>query len=240
MCDNIVNNYVSEDRGIIVGIMMYLLMNYGQINNVVIKDERYGKIIGELFYNLPIKRKSKSKHINVVIRDNSINDGDIVISNINSLNETIHTKKIYFLLWGNKDNPLIMFKHKEKYSMNLKKMIHRHKIFYDDLIKNCGEYYFNQNIDSTILIFYLQKYNLDVLSVESLSKYIDCYINNYVNCTPQQYVLNNYIPVYLEGTREYIKEYVRLPSDNSIYKKKVSNFINNLTSKMNVISGIMN
>ncbi len=109
-------NIIWENKSIILGIIFHLTKNRSKLEDsrIIIDNDLFKNITKILFPDLLIKRKVKNQnedqqifHIN--IRNNK--KKDLIINNINNL-DTIHNKKIRLLPWYDKDNPMIMFIHK--------------------------------------------------------------------------------------------------------------------------------
>jgi len=189
---------IIEDRGIIIGIMFYLLKHNNRMmgNTVIIADKRIRHIIRYLFYDLTIRKEGDGFHFN--IRNNTYSD--IVINNINNLND-INTHHIYILPWGNPDNPVIMYRvtgkviGRDKY----KQIIGTHY----SKFTSCKSVNYDAVLDNIIIQLYCKMYfNTDPVYVSNL---IHCYLHNYIDCSggktivtpiylPQQVFVDRYVP----------------------------------------------
>src|SRR5579871_3594269 len=115
LCNKV--NFVWETKGILLGIIYYILKkyNYFKENIIIINDTKIRHILKFLFIDLDFSKKGEGFHINIKNNERS----DLVINNLNNLSD-LHTKHIYLLPWYSKDNPIIMYKHKDEKELDVK------------------------------------------------------------------------------------------------------------------------
>lgn len=208
MCDDI----IIEDRGIIIGIMHYILKNRDMLRdeNILIADKRIRKIIKYLFPDMKV-HKSRNTGFKINIRNQ--NYSDLVINNVKNIG-IINAKKVRYLLWFNKDNPMIMYEHDKKYKKTQDEVLYKFRKKYRKI--GCDNGVWNVRQDNRVLIRYLVVYVGLFRSVVELSNYIACYINNGINCepvvvsvpyeVPYAVYKDRYVPVIVEGKCEKVEK----------------------------------
>lgn len=192
-----------EDKGIILGIIQFILMDYQKIMtyNIYLRDSKIRKLVSILFEELKFTKKRKES--NFIIRIRSNKKGDLIINNINNLNDTIYVKKYYLLPWYDNDNPLIMYnigkksqkkkQIKKKFkSITCKRGIALNKQNY--ITAKCGDIW-DTRIEYKILSQYCELKQLNIRNVYKLiNKYLTkdmCGIKKYKKiittnlCEPQ-------------------------------------------------------
>jgi hypothetical protein len=249
MCDNN-DNIIIEDRGIIVGIMYYILKRINRLFNkiIVIHDKRIRDIIKYFFYDLNIKKAGDGFQIN--IRNNNHNSG-LIINNLNNLPEKIHAKKVYYLLWFNKDNPIVMYEYEQNKIKDKNKIKKDFDNFYRTLHEMCKVAEWNVTSDNDIIKKFTKRYII-YGNTEKISNYISCYVNNYLNCEKEimmvPYILEKevkkdhfvYVPV--EKVIEKKIESLKLndvSKDSDKANKNIRNFVEYLTNKFETLSDII-
>lgn len=112
-------NVIWENKGILLGIILFMLKNYDKLINkrIIIDNDQQRIIIKQLFYDFNIKKKGTGFTINI---KNNVRM-DLVINNLNNL-DNIYAKSVRILPWYDKDNPIIMYKHNEKKKYNIEKL----------------------------------------------------------------------------------------------------------------------
>lgn len=119
-------NLVYEERGIILGIMNFILDNMNKYNQINIENKHYFKIIRQLFPMFRVTRdydKEKTS-LNIYVRSRKIRDHGLIINNLDNIKKIRSKKKHFYLLpWFNINNPIIMFKYdKSKPKKNIDKL----------------------------------------------------------------------------------------------------------------------
>jgi len=224
MCDDI----IIEDRGIILGIVYYILKKYDSLKkrNIIITEKRIRKIIKYLFPELSFHTKRPNSFV-INIR-NQVHS-DLVINNINNI-PAIHTKRLYYLLWSSRDNPMVMYKHDNKHTKYHEKILSKFHGIYD----NCNSLSWNTEKDNAILTSYLHSH--DTMDLNGLSNFISCYVNNGMNCEKKVVTMPYFIeyPVYKDRT---------VYKDRVVYDKKAGEhtkkLLSSLTSKLAVLNNYM-
>ncbi len=128
-------NMVWENKGIVLGIMYYLINNRKKFVedkiNIIVPNGRIRRIIKEVFNDLNILDMDNGSNLNFHINIKSIDKGGLIINNLKNI-KTIHTKRIYLLPYYDPDNPIIMYNYNPKYTLDIEKI--RNKI---DKFTNC-------------------------------------------------------------------------------------------------------
>ena len=85
-------NIIWEDKGILLGIMKYILKHNKNLidKNIIIENKKFRTILKSLFNHYSFKKKIKKNGFEINIRNNK--DNGLIINNINNL-DTIHSKK---------------------------------------------------------------------------------------------------------------------------------------------------
>ena len=236
MCDDI----IIEDRGIIVGIIHYILKNQDVLNdeNILISDKRIRKIIKYLFPDMMI-HKSRNTGFKINIRDQ--NYSDLVINNVKNI-DVINARKVRYLLWFNKDNPMIMFEYNKKYKKTQEEVLYKFRKKYKKIGCNNGEWNIKQ--DNRVLRRYVMEYGGIFSGVVELSNYIACYVNNGINCepvvvgvpyeVPYAVYKDRYVPVIVEGKCEKNVEKVEKKGEVVL-----DGLLGALTNKFEILSKYM-
>jgi len=126
---NVNINIIWENKGIALGIIMYLLNNFDKLvkKKIIIDNDKIRLVLKELFYDFKFKKISKEKNneFKIIIKNNS-DKGDLIINNLNNIDK-IHATKVKLLPWYDKDNPIILFRYKDDKAYNVDKL--RDKIY---------------------------------------------------------------------------------------------------------------
>lgn len=113
-------NIIWENKGIILGIISYLIENHEQLkyDKIIIKNTKFNTIITNLFPDMKIMDNGSGFKINI---KNQKNNG-LIINNLQNLS-VINAKKVTILPWFDKDNAIIMYLYdkKEIYDKNFLK-----------------------------------------------------------------------------------------------------------------------
>lgn len=119
-------NMIWEEKGIILGIILFLLKNRENLfdKKIIILNDYVRKIIKELFLDLIIKKRGKGFNINIKNNENS----GLIINNLNNLNK-INSKSVRLLPWYDSDNPIVMFKYNKNNDYDLEKFRNKLKKF---------------------------------------------------------------------------------------------------------------
>lgn len=212
------NDLIWEEKGIVIGIINFLLNSIHKIKRVYIEDQFYYKIIKFLFPVLKVRDKfndDDKRGINICIKTISNGkDGYLILNNINNINKIKTKKRNFFLLpWFNSHNPIIMFKYDDTMKeMNINKIKMRVVKFNKKRLLNiingqlplftyrCGILFWDIFIEYYILKKYAIFFNIDV---NSISDYLYRKINSF-NCSSyiQQKIIPIYIP-YIDVKKQY-------------------------------------
>ena len=113
-----------ENKGIVLGIIIYILNHHKKLKNrvIIIANDRYKYILKTLFPKIKFRLYDKNDTKNkLVINVRNNNKDGLIINNINNLNE-IKGKKPTLLPWYDRHNPIIMFKYDEGKIKDLDKL----------------------------------------------------------------------------------------------------------------------
>ncbi len=119
-------NIVWENKGIVLGIILFILNNYNRVKNriIIIRNQRYKYILERLFPKIEFAysdAKHYKKTFEINVRNN--NKSDLAINNINSLNQINGIPML--LPWYDKYNPIIMFLYDENNVKNKDKIVNK-------------------------------------------------------------------------------------------------------------------
>jgi hypothetical protein len=119
-------NLVYEERGIILGIMNFILDNMNKYKRINIENKMYFKIIRQLFPMFRVTREydDETTSLNIYTKSRKIKDNGVIINNLDNIKKIRSKKKHFYLLpWFNVNNPICMFKYdKSKPKNNIKKL----------------------------------------------------------------------------------------------------------------------
>jgi hypothetical protein len=125
------DNIVSENKSIVLGIIRYIIKHFDEINNktIIIHNNRIRHIIKYLFDDLIIKKKSKhdSDDSNFVINIKNNSSDGLIINNINNLTDIYG--KTTLLPWYDEDNPIVMFKYNKHKQYDIERIKHKINTF---------------------------------------------------------------------------------------------------------------
>lgn len=183
-------NIIWENKGIILGIISYLIEYREQFKNniIIIQNTKFNTIISNLFPDIKIMDSGSGFKINI---KNQKNHG-LIINNLQNLS-TINAKKVRVLPWFDKDNPIVMYVH-------TKKKIYDKNLFEDDLNIFNKDIRFNprQPIEPLYAEFIGQHCGLNIWDTyteyDILLSYVQYYPNNI-------FEINQYIDNELGGLR---------------------------------------
>jgi hypothetical protein len=216
------SDLIWEEKGIIIGIMHFLLHNIRKIKRVYIEDPLYYKIIKSIFPVLKVydkfndEDKRDKSGINICIKTISdIKDGYLVLNNINNIDKIKTKRKNFFLLpWFNCHNPIIMFKYnKDVKEMDTDKLKRKIKKFNKRrlgcvvngplplLTYRCNIIFWDMFLEYYILKKYAVFFNIDV---NSISDYLYRKINSFncPSCNQQPKIIPMYIP-YIDVKKQH-------------------------------------
>jgi len=203
-------NLIWEEKGIMIGIIHYLVKNINMIKTICIEDKMYFDIIKNLFPNLKIHNKYKNNDddlINISIKSSIIEDGYLILNNLNNLKK-IRTKKedLFLLPWFNVHNPIIMFKYNEKKKKIPAESIREHAYeFNNQRINNImkrniylapfkyKKIFWDVLTEYNILKKYADLYNINV---DIVARYLYANINSYNYNDYESNVVPLYVPMY--------------------------------------------
>jgi hypothetical protein len=216
-----ISNNKWEDKGIILGIISYLLLKYKKLINktVYLPDTKIRAIISFLFKKIQFTNKKSDSDL--IIRVRSIKKGDLYFNNINNLKK-ISVKSYRLLPYYDNDNPMIMYNHgdKKKNISDIEKKINkitckRGNISGEknNITDNCFQNW-DTNIEYEILEKYSSFFNIDIKNVYEL-------INNYLLsdlCCNNNFLFNKLMPKV-----EYVEKYIPIPFTQYIEKPVKNN-----------------
>lgn len=226
-------NIIWENKGIILGIISYLIENHKQLkdNKIIIKNTKFNNVISNLFPNMKIMDNGSGFKINIKNQKNS----GLIINNLQNLS-IINAEKITILPWFDKDNPIIMYLYtkKEIYDKNFLKteinifnekerFIPRQQIdfqYTEFIQQHCGLNIWDTYTEYDILLSYIQYYPNNIFKI---NQYIDNEIGG-LYCNKPSFIMvpiNNAIPY--ETQKHEIH--------NNPVKHKVSMSVNMATNK---------
>jgi len=193
---NIVN-IVWIDRGILLGIIYYIIVLYRSIKNkkIIIDNKRYRKILRILFPEFKFIRTTRSimeqdnkkddkKYFYFNIRKN-IKLQDIVIDYLSNYDEYVPGKIFRYLPWYDYNDPLIIYRYSKKYYCK------------KDMFKiplcvrgNYNGYVWDYYEEHRILNKYIKKYKK--YNIESILVLINRYLKKYFTDTVvYKYIYND-------------------------------------------------
>lgn len=195
-------NIIIEDRGVIIGLMYFILRYYPKIRDkkIIIADGRIRKIIKYLFYDLEIKKKG----IGIVVNIRNSNYEGVVINHYNNLRR-LQTNNVYILPWGNKDNPMVMFRVNNKYNKDMKEYDEVIKYHHDKFEERCKTLKYDLILDNSIINLYSDLYYES--DPAYISDFIHCYLHDYIDCNKQTIQNPVYLP-YITYVDRYVPQYV--------------------------------
>ena len=235
-------NFIWESKGIILGIINFILTNIDKYKKIFINHKKFAKIIKKIFPHIKVSTNidynTKKSNLIILVRTNEIVNGSLVINNIDNIKK-IKTKKsnFYLLPWFDTDNPIIMFKfdenQKEKNILKLKKKITLfHKIYrskhfiYHDLPLNsykCDYIFWDIVTEFKILSLYANFYNLDV---NVINNYLCENVNSF-NC--QQKCMSHVVPLYIHEDKKH----------NNGNNQFLGKFVSLIGKKMDALNNIL-
>jgi hypothetical protein len=255
------NDLIWEEKGIIIGIIHFLLKHIKKIKRVYIEDHLYYKIIKSIFPVLKVYDKFNDdvdkRGINICIKTTSeIKDGYLVLNNINNIGiHDMKTKRrnFYLLPWFNCHNPIVMFKYdKDAKEMDIDKVKRRIKKFNKKRLRyvvpgplplatyRCNIIFWDMFTEYYILKKYSIFFNLDV---NSISDYLYRKINSFncPSCDQEPKIIPMYIP-YVKTKIQYkkIKECDQIiPKDDKQSVKFLSKFMGIVNDKISVMNNLL-
>jgi hypothetical protein len=226
-------NIIWEDKGIILGIIKYIMKHNDELlgTDIIVESKKFRYILISLFREHSFKKRGNGFHVS--IRSGG-HDG-LVINNLKSIDK-LRTKKVTLLPWYDEDNPLIMFVadgSSDRTVINTMKKIdrfkqHRFKAWSDrptyiDLI--CGIQIWDTYIEYQILKKYCKYYNQDVRNVHSFI----CKALENPCCTSVQLK-----PV-------YVPRYIAVPNGmpNGDKDESCKELLSTATRKINLVNDLM-
>lgn len=122
-------NIIWENKGIVLGIISYLIENHALFKNniIVIRNTKFNNVISNLFPDMKIVHNGDGFHINI----KNQNKNGLIINNLQNLS-IVHASNVKFLPWFDIDNPIIMYLYDKK------------KVYDKDLLAD-DIYQFNEN-----------------------------------------------------------------------------------------------
>lgn len=197
-------NLVWEEKGIVLGIIFYIVENFENIRDVYIKDKHFFKIITYIFPDLRLHcryKKKEEKGLNILIKTHKVKTNALIINNINNIKEIKTKQKNFYLLpWFNVDNPIVMFKYskkrKEKNIEAIKKKIYKFNLIrFGNYVNGrlplvnykCGIVFWDIFTEYQILKKYSEIYGTDVNVIyDFLVKYVNSF--NCISATSIKYM----------------------------------------------------
>jgi hypothetical protein len=218
-------NIVWVDRGIILTIIYYIIKYYDKLlkKTIIIDNEGYRNFLGTIFPLMKIKKFTKHYDYNFYFNVRKINRyQDIIIDYISNYNKTINTTKIKLVPWFDMNDPLIVYKYSNKYSVTIKKYL----FFIDDFVK-CRRGNYNGNmwdayIEKNIILKY-RNINRKVNLIQLLNNFLLTSYTNTVKYIPYPVIYPVIRPiVYYKTYRPYTIN-IQTKKDDSIQKVYVKN-----------------
>jgi hypothetical protein len=147
-------NIVWTDRGILLGIMYYIIRLYSKLIKkiIIIDNKRYRKFLRIIFPNLRFKKSSRhfDNYFYFNIRT-IIKKQDIIIDYLSNYDDTINTEKINLIPWFDMNDPLIIYLYDDKESLDADS----YKKFIKDFVKcrrgSYNGYYWDTYMERHIL-----------------------------------------------------------------------------------------
>jgi hypothetical protein len=176
-------NIIWENKGIVLGIISYLVENHVLLKNnvIVIQNTKFKTVISNLFPDFKIVDNGPGFKINIKNQKNS----GLVINNLQNLS-TINAKKVKVLPWFDIDNPIVMYLHTkkkvydkdffEKDLHNFNKNTRYQAIqsmdpqYVEFVAQHCGLNIWDTQTEYNILLSYVKRYPSNLLDV---NQYID-------------------------------------------------------------------
>jgi hypothetical protein len=117
-------NTVWIDKGIILSILYYIIINYKKLrkNTIIINNENYLIFFKYIFPKLIFSKYEHDNELNFYFNiRNIIKKQDIIFDYLNNYDNYIHTKKIRLVPWYDLNDILIMYKYDSDHTINAKK-----------------------------------------------------------------------------------------------------------------------
>ena len=171
---------ISENKGILLGLLYFILKNYNNLinNKININLTKFKKILKILFPDLNFLDKFTETNNSFNININTKEIVDLNITYINFLEE-IKANKVYIVPWFDGDNPLIMFEKSNK-EQNIDKI--KNKISDWDNCSRTQQYNkfnnYDEFIENNILNKYIEFNNK--WSYDDLTKFINTSLSNQI------------------------------------------------------------
>ena len=249
-----------ENKGVILGICLYILDNYNKLKNslIIVENDRYKFILKRLFPKIKFKLKDNNKNNNkLMINIKNQKKKGLIINNINNIN-IINGKNVSLLPWYDRHNPIIIYvydknkyKDKEKILKSINKFSkykrlepYGHPNFIENICKlriwdTYFEYYVLKQLNLKFGYDPFKTYNFisDVITEKP------CQVGNFMIQYPLIYekkvVEPVYIPVIFSLIKEVKKEIVKIkdqPNKCEEYEK----LIKLLNSKLESLNSMLN
>jgi len=237
-------NLIWEEKGIVLGIIFYIVENIENIRDVYIKDHHFLKIIKCVFPNINFHYRYKKKDengLNIFIKTHKIKTNALIINNINNIKEIRTKQKNFYLLpWFNVNNPIVMFKYskkrKEKNIETIKRKIHefnhmRFNTYVDEQLPlinyKCGIVFWDIFTEYQILNAYSEIYRTNINVIyDFLNKYINSF--NCSSVTPLRYIA----PIYIQNEE-------RMGDNDNSNNKFFSTFLHTVNKKLSGLNNIL-
>lgn len=190
-------NIVWIERGILLGIILYIIRYYKKFLEkkvIIINIKKYREILKIIFPNLKIKKYKKHNKKNFYFNIRTIiKKKDIIIDYLNNYEDIINSEYIEYIPWFDLNDPLIIYKYSKKKIVSCNEFKLKNKFF---LECNRGNYYgliWDIYIENTILNLYKNKFNMNIQNI--INNYFSNYINTYNNECPKINIDNNNINI---------------------------------------------
>ena len=175
------NNLVWENKGIILGIIRYIVKHIDELVDkiIIIDNDIVRSVLKKLFDDLTFKKKSKKVNLFVInIKNNNV--GGLIINNINNLKNI--NGKIMLLPWYDKDNAIVMFKYNENKEYDIQKIKNKINKFTENKRLNwySGDNYYNINFIEQKCNFRIWDTYMEYSILKKYVKYYDEYDIMYV------------------------------------------------------------
>jgi len=205
------NNLIWEEKGIILGIIFYILKHVKKLLRVYIEDKFFYRLIKDLFPILDVQNRYEDEPgkygVNICVKTTQYNHGDLILNNINNIDDLRTKRKNLFLLpWFNRNNPIIMFKYDERKNKGdinqLKRRIKKfHKVRLENIVVgnyvlpsyNCQYLFWDMFLEYYILKKYSIFFNIDV---DIIANYLYHKVNSF-NCK-KIIETSRFVPIYIK------------------------------------------
>ncbi len=211
------HNIVWENKGIVLGILNFLVDNYQNIKKkrIIINHRKTRYLIRKLFPKLSIIKKGKKDDFWINIRTIVKPKYGLVINHIDNLDK-INAKEVYLIPYYDPDNPIIMYIHSGKNVLKRDKIETKIKKFTECergkeygtsnyITRMCKIQTWDPYMEYEILVKYLRG-NYRGITLETLYEYISKHIMDDMCLVPKIERVAVPINIPIKITKEVTKE----------------------------------